>query len=104
LIARKLIAGDRVLDAQAALEASDPQPGTLGIELVAPHLDGLADPQAMPVDHEQKDVGRECRGEPSLPPQAGDRSPDRSENPSSARESRSFPSHSLHLACWSPSA
>jgi hypothetical protein len=56
LIPRKLIAGDRVLDAQAALEASDPQPGTLGIELVAPHLDGPADPQAVPVDYEQTGV------------------------------------------------
>ena len=45
-----------MLDAQAALEASDPQPGTLDIELVAPHLDGLADPRAVPVDHEQKGV------------------------------------------------
>ena len=52
----QLIAGDRVLDAQAALEASDPQPRPLDIELVAPHLDGLADPQAVPVDHEQKGV------------------------------------------------
>jgi len=37
----EFIAGDRVLDAQAALEASDPQPRALDIELVAPHLDGL---------------------------------------------------------------
>ena len=87
----QLIAGDRVLDAQAALEASDPQPRPLDIELVAPHLDGLADPQAVPIDHQQTGRGRECRGAPSLPPRAGDRSPDRSENPSSARESRSFP-------------
>jgi len=43
----ELIASDRVLDAQVALEASDPQPGTLDIALVAPHLDGLADPQAL---------------------------------------------------------
>jgi hypothetical protein len=48
----EFVAGDRVLDAQAALEASDPQ----DIELVAPHLNGLADPQAVPVDHEQKGV------------------------------------------------
>jgi hypothetical protein len=52
----QLIAGNRVLDAQAALEASDPQPWNADIELVAPHLDGLADPQAVPVDHKQKDV------------------------------------------------
>ena len=52
----QLIAGDRVLDAQAALEASDPQPRPLDIELVATHLDGLADPQAVPVDHQQKGV------------------------------------------------
>jgi hypothetical protein len=45
-----------VFDAQAALEASDPQPRPLDIELVAPPLDGLAHPQAMPVDHEQKGV------------------------------------------------
>jgi hypothetical protein len=51
----EFVAGDRVLDAQAALETRDPQPGTL-VELVAPHLDGLADPQAVPVDHEQKGV------------------------------------------------
>ena len=38
----------------------------------------------------------------SLPPQADDRSPGLSENPSTARESRSFPSHSLRFACWSP--
>ena len=52
----QLIAGDRVLDAGAALEASDPQPRPLDIELVAPHLDGLADPQAVSVGHEQKGV------------------------------------------------
>ena len=51
-----LVASNRVLDAQAALEASDPQPRPLEIELVAPHLDGLADPQTVPVDHEQKGV------------------------------------------------
>jgi hypothetical protein len=45
-----------MLDGEAALEASDPQPRPLDIELAAPHLDGLADPQAVPVDHEQKGV------------------------------------------------
>src|SRR4029453_6447336 len=37
----QLIAGDRGPDAQAALEASDPQPRPLDIELVAPHLESL---------------------------------------------------------------
>src|SRR4029077_11049980 len=52
----QLIAGNRVLDAEAALEASDPQPRPLDIELAAPHLDGLADPQSVSVDHEQRGV------------------------------------------------
>jgi hypothetical protein len=33
-----------VLEGEATLEPSDPQPGTLDIELAAPHLDGLASP------------------------------------------------------------
>jgi hypothetical protein len=48
-----------MLDGEAALEASDPQPRPLEIELVAPHLDGLADPQTVSVDHEQKGRGPE---------------------------------------------
>jgi hypothetical protein len=36
--------------------ASNPKPRAFDIELVAPHLDGLADLQAVPVDHEQKGV------------------------------------------------
>jgi hypothetical protein len=98
----EFVASDRVLDAQAALEPSDPQPRALDIELIAPHLAGLADPQAVPENHEKKGVVANA-WRPSLPPQAGDRSPDRSENPSSAHESQSFPSHFLPFACWSPS-
>jgi hypothetical protein len=38
------------------LRRATPQPRSLEIELVAPHLDGLADPQTVSVDHEQKGV------------------------------------------------
>jgi hypothetical protein len=52
----QLVARDRMFDGEAALEASDPNPGSLDIKLGAPHLDGLAYPQAVPIDHEQKYV------------------------------------------------
>jgi hypothetical protein len=52
----QLVAGNGVLDAEAAFETSDPQPRPLNIELAASHLYGFADPQAVPVNHEQKDV------------------------------------------------
>jgi hypothetical protein len=48
----QLVAGDRTFDGEAALETRDPQSRPLDIELVAPHLDSLADPQAVSVDHE----------------------------------------------------
>jgi hypothetical protein len=32
------------------------KPRPLDIELVAPHLDGLADPQAVPVNHQEQGV------------------------------------------------
>ena len=76
------------------LEASDPQPGTLDIELVAPHLDGLADPQAVPVDHEQKGVVANAVA-PFFAASSGDRSPDRSKSPWRAREHRWLMPHSL---------
>jgi len=38
----QFVAGNRVLDGEAALEPGDPNPRPLDIELAAPHLDGLA--------------------------------------------------------------
>ena len=48
----QLIAGDRVFDAQAAIEASDPQPRPLDIELVALEVPGdRQDLQGAPCHH-----------------------------------------------------
>ena len=50
------VCGDGVLDAQAVLQALDPQPGALDVELASAHLDGLRDAQAVPEEHEQQRV------------------------------------------------
>jgi len=45
-----------MLDGARVLEASDPQPRGLDLELIPAHLDGLRDAQSVPVDHEQERV------------------------------------------------
>lgn len=50
----QLVAGDRLLDRQPALEPAHPQPGA--VELVATQADGLADPEAVAVHHQQEQV------------------------------------------------
>ena len=52
----QLVAGDRLLDGQPALEAVDPEPGAAEVQLVAAPADGLADPQAVAEHHEQQQV------------------------------------------------
>jgi hypothetical protein len=49
----QLVAGNWLLDGERVLEASDPNPRALNIELVAPHLDGLGGAPATTVDHQQ---------------------------------------------------
>ena len=50
----QLIASDRLLDRQPALEALHPQPSPMEIDLLAAEGDCFADPQAVPEHHEQQ--------------------------------------------------
>ena len=52
----QFVTGDRLLDGQPALEAAHPQPGAVEVEVVAAQAHGLADPQAVAIGHEQKQV------------------------------------------------
>jgi hypothetical protein len=55
----QLVAGDRLLDRAPALEAANPEPGAVEVELVPAQADGLADPQ--PAGREEM-VGGRARG------------------------------------------
>src|SRR3954452_571315 len=52
----QLVAGNRLLDRETALEAAYPQPGAVEVELVPAQAHGLADAQAVAVGHQQQKV------------------------------------------------
>ena len=52
----QLVAGNGLLDREAALEAAYPQPGAVEVELVPAQTHGLADAQTVAVGHQQQKV------------------------------------------------
>src|SRR5215510_14542936 len=52
----QLVTTNRVLDGERALEPGDPQARAFDVELTAAHADGLADAQAVPVDHQEQGI------------------------------------------------
>jgi hypothetical protein len=95
--------GDRMLDAQAVLQALNPESGPLDIKLGAAHANGLTDAQPVPVDHKEERVIADAVA-PFLGglEQPIDLRPG-SESPSCARGSRWYPTYALHFAPWLPS-
>ena len=52
----QFVAGDGVLDVEAAFEAADVDPGFLEVDLIPAQPDRLGDPQAMPEHEEDQQV------------------------------------------------
>src|SRR4051794_3048336 len=52
----QLVAGDWLLDREAAFEAAYPQPGAVEVKLVPTQVHGFADAQAVAIGHQQQKV------------------------------------------------